>query len=296
MEGFDFSNIDLRPWTIVGASIALHGIVFTLMHTIVSRTVFGGLYNKLGTREKMRFNERFVAMIHAMISCQGSIRAFFSILPDEITFQNIVEVSGAYAYDGEVRLTMEKWKLAETYLCVTLGYFLYDTIIYLFVSRQHPLMDLVHHFVSEGQYLMHIILRWGYFLPTCLQTNEISTPFIHMSWFAAQAGDHGYPRLGKLFPILQVVFGVLFLLSRILFNTALFSVTCYSLYYYLFVSDAVPKFAILASFINFMLYLIVQYFWFAAIYRKFISILKGNSSDAWKKDKNGKEKRAKKDE
>jgi len=276
MEGFNF---DLRPWSIVAASIAVHGTVFTLLHTFVSRTLFGGLYNKLDKREQMRFDERFVAMVHACISCQGSIRAFFSILPEKITAMNIVEVSGAYVDDPE------KWKLTETYLCITLGYFLYDTIIYLFVSVHHPWMDLIHHFVSEGQYLMHILLRWGYFLPTCLQTNEISTPFIHMSWFAAQAGDHGYPRLGKLFPYLQVIFGVNFLLSRILFNTALFSVTCYSLYYYLFVVDTVPKIAITVSYINFTLYLIVQYFWFSAILRKSISIIKGNSGEAWKKDK-----------
>jgi len=227
----------------------------------------------------MRFNERFVAMVHAFISCQGSIRATFSILPDKINVESIVNISGAYA-DGS-----EKWKLTETYLCITLGYFLYDTVIYLFVSRQHPWMDLVHHFVSEGQYLMHIILRWGYFLPTCLQTNEISTPFIHLSWFAAQAGDHGYTTFGKLFPVFQLTFGVLFLLSRIMFNTVLFVVTCFSLYHYLFVVDTVPKFAISVSFVNFMLYLVVQYFWFSAIVHKFVAILKGNSGDAWKKEK-----------
>ena len=91
-------NFDPRPWKIVAASIAVHGTVFTLLHTIVSRTVFGKLYNKLSKREQMRFDERFVAMVHACISCQGSIRAFFSVLPSEITVDNIVEVSGAYAF------------------------------------------------------------------------------------------------------------------------------------------------------------------------------------------------------
>jgi len=277
MEGIESLHFDFRPWSIVGASIAVHGIVFTLMHNFLSSKLFGGLYNKLNQREKMRFDERFIAMFHACVSCQGSIRAFFSILPEKITVLNIVKVSGAYADD------VEKWKLTETYLCITLGYFLYDTIIYLFVSRQHPWVDLMHHFVSECQYLMHILLRWGYFLPTCLQTNEISTPFIHLSWFAGQASTHGYPSFGKLFSVFQITFGVLFLLSRILFNTALFSVTCYSLYYYLFIDDSVSKFAIVFSFSNFMLYLIVQYFWFAAIVKKSLLIVSGKSGEAWKK-------------
>jgi len=269
----------LYPWCVVGASIAVHFTVFTLLHNYLSHKLFGGLYDKLKEREKMRFDERFVAMVHACVSCQGSIRAFFSILPEKITPFNIVTISGAYADD------VEKWRLTETYLCITLGYFLYDTIIYLFVSKQHPWVDLIHHFVSEGQYIMHIMLRWGYFLPTCLQTNEISTPFIHLSWMAMQAGQNGYPSIGKLFSPLQIIFGVLFLLSRIIFNTVLFSVTCYSLYYYLFVVDTVPKFAISFSFINFVLYLVVQYFWFASIVGKAASIFKGNPEDAWKKKK-----------
>jgi len=271
-------NFDPHPWCIVGASMLAHGTLFALLHFFVSRTLFGGLFNKLDQREKMRFNERFVAMIHAVISCQGSIRAFFSILPDELTVDNIVQISGAYVVD------VEKWKLAETYLCITLGYFLYDTIIYLFVSRQHPWMDLIHHLVSESQYIMHIVLRWGYFLPICLQTNEISTPFIHLSWFAGKAGENGYRRIGSLFSVFQLTFGALFLLSRILFDTALFAVTCKSLYYYVFISDAVPKFAIIYSFSNFALYLVVQYFWFSAILSKFVAILKGNAAEAWKKD------------
>jgi len=274
-------NFDPRPWTIVGISMAVHGAVFTLLHTFLSRKLFGGVYNKLTKQEQMRFDERSIAMCHAFVSCQGSIRAFFSVLPPKVTVDGLVEVSGAYATDTE------KWKLSETYLCITLGYFLYDTIIYLFVSRKHPLMDLVHHLVSESQYIMHILLRWGYFLPICLQTNEISTPFIHLSWFAGMAGDKGYPRLGKLFPVFQLTFGVLFLLSRILFDTALFVVTCKSLYYYLFLNDSVPKLAISYSFMNFVLYLVVQYFWFHAIVGKFIAILKGHSDDAWSKKHKG---------
>lgn len=177
-----------------------------------------------------------------------------------------------------------KWELTETYLCITLGYFLYDTIIYLFVSRGHPFMDLMHHFVSEGQYIIHILLRWGYFLPTCLQTNEISTPFVHLSWFAAKAGEHGYKRFGRLFSVFQITFGVLFLLSRVLFNTVLFGITCYTFYYYVFVVDTVPKYAIVVSFVNFALYLVVQYFWFFAILRKFVAILRGNAGAAWGKN------------
>jgi len=272
-------NFDVRPWAIVGTSIALHGTLFTLLHNFVSRTLFGGLYNKLDKREQMRFDERFVAMIHAIISCQGSIRAFFTILPSDITVDNIVETSGSYATD------VERWKLAETYLCITLGYFLYDTVIYLFVSRQHPLMDLVHHIVSESQYIMHIVGRWGYFLPICLQTNEISTPFIHLSWFAGKAGENGYPRIGKLFSGFQLTFGALFLLSRIVFDSALFAVTCKSLYHYVLVVDTVPKFAIIFSFANFAAYLFVQYFWFMSILGKFVAILKGNSGDAWSNKK-----------
>jgi len=279
-------NFDVRPWSIVAASIAVHGTVFTLLHTFLSRTLFGRLYNKLDKREQMRFDERFVAMVHACISCQGSIRAFFSILPKDINVMSIVEISGSYAYDTE------KWKLAETYLCITLGYFLYDTVIYLFVSTHHPRIDLIHHFVSEGQYLMHILLRWGYFLPTFLQTNEISTPFVHLSWFSGKAGDYGYHTLGRLFSTFQLIFAVLFIIVRILFNTALFAVTCYSLYYYLFVVDTVPKLAISFSFINFVLYLVVQYVW---LYR-IIKIAMGAPDAGWKKDKKAKSPEDKKED
>lgn len=292
---------EYRPWAIVLASILVHGTVFTLLHTFLSRTVFGALYNKLTKREQMRFDERMVAMLHACVSCQGSIRAFFSVLPHELTVKNIVFLSGAFAFvplppfqnapQTHFTHTLDshredhaKWELTETYLCITLGYFLYDTLIYLFVSRGHPFVDLMHHFVSEGQYIIHIALRWGYFLPTCLQTNEISTPFVHLSWFAAKAGEHGFTGFGRLFSPFQITFGVLFLLSRILFNTALFAVTCYTFYYYVFVVDTVPKYAIVVSFVNFCLYLVVQYFWFFAILRKFVAILHGNASAAWGKN------------
>ena len=96
--GLAVLETEYRSWAIVLASIVVHGTVFTLLHTFLSRTLFGGLYNKLTTREQMRFDERMVAMLHACVSCQGSIRAFFSVLPQELTVKNIVFLSGAFAF------------------------------------------------------------------------------------------------------------------------------------------------------------------------------------------------------
>ena len=149
--------------------------------------------------------------------------------------------------------------------------------MYLFVSPYHPFVDLAHHVVSESQYITHIALRWGYFLPICLQTNEISTPFIHLSWFAGKAllhcNDCLRSFLARLQLAMELLFALLFGLSRVLFNTVLYLATCYTLYYFVFVADTVPKFALLLSFANFTMYLTVQYFWFSAIWRKFVEIV-----------------------
>lgn len=91
-------NTDPKPWITVLLSILAHGAAFTLVHTFLSRKLFGNLYGRLSKREKMRFDERLVSLVHAVISTQGSIRAFFQLLPRPLTLDGIVQVSGAYAF------------------------------------------------------------------------------------------------------------------------------------------------------------------------------------------------------
>ena len=99
------SSFDWVPWATVCVSIAAHGTVFTLFHAYLSRRLFGGLYTRLNKREQMRFDERLVSACHACVSAQGSMRAFFQMLPRPLTLQGIADVSGSFAFVVALVLT-----------------------------------------------------------------------------------------------------------------------------------------------------------------------------------------------
>jgi len=268
-------------WGVVCGSIAAHlALFFTLRHWLSAR-IFGAFYARLSERDKLRWNERSVAFLHALFSSQGSCRALFAMLPAPLTVDNLVALDCAHMGPGQ--------ELADWYLSVTLGYFLYDSAIYATVARaNHGFVDWAHHIISEVQYSLHVSLRFAYLTPTALQTNELSTPWIHLSWFLGKAHDHGAirgPAARVLLDAAQIVFATLFFLCRVLFNTLVALLALRVVRLRSCPAD-VPVAAQLFSLVSFGLYMVVQYFWFAAILRKLVSALSGKGS-SWPSEKKG---------
>jgi hypothetical protein len=248
----------------VGASIVVHLIVFLVFRQWLSALLFGKTYRALDAYNKLRWNERTVAFLHALVSAQGAFRGFYAMLPTPLNLDTLTGLActRAAAAGGDKG---DPTRLAEFYLCVTLGYFAYDTVIYGTIARHHTFVDWLHHVLSEVQYAVHLSMRWAYLIPIGLQTNEISTPFLHLSWFLSTA--LGPSRAKSLQAAVQVLFALFFLLSRVLFDLALVGLALMVLRRSACPSD-VPMPAKLFSLASFIAYVGVQLLWFAKIVAK----------------------------
>lgn len=158
-----------------------------------------------------------------------------------------------------------------------MGLKVYDTLLYGTVARHHGLVDWAHHIISEVQYAANLGLRFAYLTPTALQTNELSTPWLHLSWFLGKAADHGAigGRVAKfLLNATQLIFAVLFLVCRVAFDTFV-AVLAFRVVVGRSCPAEVPLPVQIFSLACFVLYLAVQYFWGVAIVCKFANALSG---------------------
>ena len=146
---------------------------------------------------------------------------------------------------------------------ITLGYFMYDTII-IGSKRSTKPPEYVHHVISAVQYALMIWYGWALYIPILLQTNEISTPFLHISWFMINS-----PAKNSLaHKIVQLLFAILFILFRIIFNLFVVVLTVYTAInsWPPFLPDAVPIISIVAI----CLFYVVQWVWVIGIFKQCI--------------------------
>lgn len=150
---------------------------------------------------------------------------------------------------------------------ITLGYFMYDTAL-IGSKRSTKPPEYVHHVISAVQYALMIWYGWALYIPIFLQTNEFSTPFLHISWFMINSPAKN----STAHKVVQLLFAVFFILFRIIFNAFVVVLTVYTAIYSwpLFLPDAVPIISIVAI----CLFYIVQWVWVFGIFKQCIPQVK----------------------
>lgn len=258
-------------------SFIVHFTVFLSTRYIIGPTLFSKVFKQLSQLEKNRWSERTASFVHSIIATQGSFRSLYLLLAKPITIQSFSAPICATS-DG----VSDGYLLSEFYLSFTVGYFCYDVLLYLTFSPGHELMDFAHHFISSAQYLVNLSAGWGYFVPIFLLTTEVSSPFLHASWFLGKCTDCGIKWCSKFFIPCQVVFALLFLVFRIIFASILYVLTIKNKFMDELCLKS-PGYLTYTSIFGFTLFLIVQYIWFKTIFWKFYYVVTGNPEKSWKK-------------
>jgi hypothetical protein len=158
--------------------------------------------------EKGHHAQVVVCFLHALVATCG---AFVSLRP--YSFSDISEIGTLivieepyYPYYVELR---------HFFLEITLGYFFADLLIYsLDDISKFPLLDIAHHIVAIIAYILGIYNNGGSFVMIVFQTNEISTPFLHLRYYFMQWDMKDR----MLYKISEAMFVLFFILSRIIFN------------------------------------------------------------------------------
>lgn len=259
-------------------SIVVHFTIFLSTRYILGNTIFRKIFQKLDNVERNRWAERTASFTHSIIATQGSFRALYHLLSKPITVNSFAAPICATA-DGS-----EGYLLAEFYMSFTVGYFCYDILLYLTFSPGHEFMDYAHHVISAAQYLINLSFGWGYFVPIFLLTTEISSPFLHLSWFVGKSKDSGVTKFDKLFIPIQIIFALLFLIFRIIFASFIYLLTIKNKIYDELCLKS-PAYLTYTSILGFSLFLLVQFVWFKTIFWKFYYVVTGNAEQSWKKKK-----------
>lgn len=128
----------------------------------------------------------------------------------------------------------------------------------VFTSSDDLMSHSAHHFVAIFGYIVGRYAGISTFAMIIFQSNEISTPIYHIRYFLTQWDL----RETQFYKINQIVFAVLFLISRVLLNSFVLFATLRGLTYREVPSSAFVKYNQL---FNCVAFCVLQYIWFGLI-------------------------------
>ena len=113
----------------------------------------------------MIFTSNIISTLHAFIASYGALQ-----------LESIFKAGPEAAFTGNC--------LRDYYLMVTMGYIIFDLLINIFINPtfDDPVM-LVHHIVIPLAFALGVHLGLGTVYMGTLLMNEMSTPFLNLSWF-----------------------------------------------------------------------------------------------------------------
>ena len=213
MHNFPEANRQPFPFLVTFLSLASCFVLFFLSK-LISPLLFK-VYRDLKDSDKEKWNVKFVSALHAAFVFQGAVRSLMA--GGGIFFNSNPIDDGLLGYQSEV--CGYYTDLGRFYLAITFGYMFYDFWVciraYGFTMEGIFPSLVIHHFNIIICFLLALKLGMGYYYPLSFMTNEISQPFLHMSWFLIKS------KVPQKHPI-SVINGLLmvltFLGSRFLFN------------------------------------------------------------------------------
>ncbi|KAG2387124.1 hypothetical protein C9374_002159 [Naegleria lovaniensis] len=223
--------------------------------------------------EQAHHSQVVLSFIHAVIATVGSYFCTIHLFGLDMLHFGL-ESALNQPYDLEI------FKTRHTYIALTLGYFVADLTFYFF-NHIHPFspnrkslrevylsmkkqalgLDLLHHYISCIAYIFFFSLNAGSFLIISFEINEVSTPFLHVRYFARQ-----WKQTNKWwYHLNQGLFVLTFFLSRIVYNGILM---CFVLW---------SRFTLghFTSFGQLILYYLVQLLWWFAIMKIILNKIRG---------------------
>eukprot|EP00030_Apusomonadida_sp_AF-17_P004387 a509527_108.p1 GENE.a509527_108~~a509527_108.p1 ORF type:complete len:327 (-),score=86.53 a509527_108:32-895(-) len=236
-------------------SAASFVVAFVVLRYLgVASRIFGRRYDALSGVDKTRWNEKTLSIIHAVIATQGSLRSIAQ------TFSEVAVGTPEYHHVIVGRGVVPH---RDFYIQLSIGYFVSDLIIYALPPRHHGLPDYLHHITATLSYGVGVYFEWASFVQINFLQNEISTPLYQLTWFL-RIFDL---RLSRLDLCVRAVFGALFFVSRIVWN----SIICWHIIVALqHESIPVPMWAYPFQLATLFLHVGLQFFWFYYIVAIFV--------------------------
>ncbi|KAF0980443.1 hypothetical protein FDP41_013657 [Naegleria fowleri] len=173
-------------------------------------------YNALKESDKEKWDVKFVSALHAAFVFQGAVRCliaggglFFNSNESLLGYQNLV--CGYYT------------DLSRFYMAITFGYMFYDFWVciraYGFTLEGIFPSLVIHHFNIIISFLLALKFGMGHYYTLSFMTNEISQPFLHLSWFLIKSK---VPQMHPISIINGLCLVLTFLGSRFVFNLVIF--------------------------------------------------------------------------
>ncbi|EFC48553.1 predicted protein [Naegleria gruberi] len=273
-------------------------IAFTISYLVLRMIIVPSLLKLLGKSyveyfqksvtpyEKAHHSQVALSFAHAIIATVGSYYCTIHIYG-----MDLLNFALQNAYNQPFDL--EIFKTRHWFLAITLGYFIADLTFYFF-NHFHPFspndqnslshvlgvmikqafsLDLLHHYISCLAYVYFFSINVGSFLIISFEINEISTPFLHVRYYARQ-----WEQTSKWwYHLNQACFVVTFFVSRILYNGVLMYFVFWSQFHrsVLFPVLQVDSTALISSFVFPILYYGVQCLWWIAISKIIIGKITG---------------------
>jgi hypothetical protein len=164
--------------------------------------------------DQVHLPQILVSIIHAVISTQGSIRYVFQFpFTADLYLTKITPV-----------MTVKVDDMLLFYLEIAIGYFAYDLLVYCLDFQHVSNIQIFHHILAIIAYCVCVYTYVGSWGAICLQTNEISTPFLHFRYLLKTFEYNS----SILYKICEVLFVILFVLNRIIWNLWIWGVSWWS--------------------------------------------------------------------
>ena len=272
--------------TFIAAYVILRTIVIPIVLRLSGQGYCEYFAKSLSPYEQSHHAQVFLSFVHALIATFGSYYCTIHLYGLDLlnfTTQNAFN----QPYDKG------HFETRQYYIAITLGYFIADLLFYFF-NHFHPLspdikverkemvsimkkqamsLELAHHYISCIAYIFFFILNMGSYLIISFEINEISTPFLHIRYYART-----WKQTNKWwYQVNQALFAVTFFLSRIVYNGILIAYSLWSYYHVTAYVQAHPVIIGIAYVFPF-LYYSVQLMWWIAITKIIVNKFKGGKS------------------
>lgn len=190
-------------FAIAGTCAVFFFLLYYVLHYGLSALLFGEVYSRQSKKTRIRWDERSIAVLHAVVATVLSVAYVLSHPLDVDHIGNTIFYSRATPWLRQLCLEM------------TIGYFVSDVLRYVTLTPdEHGLPDYLHHIVAVASYSAGVFWSWGTMTMILFETNECSTPFLHLKWFLEVVEL----QRSTLYSVNLYVFYALFFLGRIVFN------------------------------------------------------------------------------
>lgn len=177
-------------------------------------------YRNLKPSDKEKWNVKLVSAFHAAFVFQGALRSIllgggliFNSTPIDDGLEGLEKHVCAYATD-----------LSRFYMAITFGYMFYDFWVciraYGFTLEGIFPSLVIHHFNIITSFFLSLKFGMGHYSSLCFMTNEISQPFLHLSWLLIKSK---VPQMHPISVLNGICMVLTFLGSRLFFNLIIFT-------------------------------------------------------------------------